>query len=310
MVGGARTAVGARPVIGARPVVGGQRVAVARPYGYPRSYRSYSYYPRSYYYGYYNRPLFWGPYGWAFGGGYSWGYGPYGFSGWQRGPFGYPYYGARYLASSIRVQVTPRQAEVFVDGYYAGIVDDFDGTFQRLNLEPGQHDVVIWAEGYRTLYEKLYLEPGRNYRIAKVMQPLGPGEPGEPRPMPPDEPERQAGPPWDVREPASPMPPQRQPMPPGRQPTPPGLEPTPPAREVRPTDDFGELVMRIQPAGATVLIDGEEWLGPENQPRLVVRLAPGEHRVEVRKQGYQTFTTTVYVTAGEPVTLNVSLYQD
>ena len=32
----------------------------------------------------------------------------------------------------------PSEARVYVDGYYAGTVDDFDGLFQRLNVSPGR----------------------------------------------------------------------------------------------------------------------------------------------------------------------------
>ena len=53
--------------------------------------------------------------------------------------------------SSIRFKVSPRNAEVFVDGYYAGTVDDFDGVFQRMRLEPGPHDVTLYLPGYRTV---------------------------------------------------------------------------------------------------------------------------------------------------------------
>src|SRR5438552_1906941 len=40
---------------------------------------------------------------------------------------GYPY-GYRYAArdASVRFDVKPNEASVYVDGYYAGIVDDFD----------------------------------------------------------------------------------------------------------------------------------------------------------------------------------------
>src|SRR5262245_22712637 len=51
-----------------------------------------------------------------------------------------PPYGHRYAApdGSLRLEVKPREAEVYIDGYYAGTVDDFDGTFQRLRVVPGQ----------------------------------------------------------------------------------------------------------------------------------------------------------------------------
>ena len=35
----------------------------------------------------------------------------------------------------VRIQGAPHNAEVYVDGNYAGVVDDYDGTFQRLDLE-------------------------------------------------------------------------------------------------------------------------------------------------------------------------------
>jgi hypothetical protein len=43
--------------------------------------------------------------------------------------------------------VKPREAEVFVDGYYVGRVDDFDGMFQRLELEAGPHRIEIRQPG-------------------------------------------------------------------------------------------------------------------------------------------------------------------
>ena len=61
-------------------------------------------------------------------------------------------YGYRLRApdASVRLDVKPKEAEVYVDGYYAGVVDDFDGTFQRLRVEPGEHEIELWLDGYRT----------------------------------------------------------------------------------------------------------------------------------------------------------------
>src|SRR5690348_18075962 len=52
------------------------------------------------------------------------------------GYYGYSpgYYRSRYRdGGSVRIQVEPSKTRVYVDGYYAGIVDDFDGIFQRLS---------------------------------------------------------------------------------------------------------------------------------------------------------------------------------
>jgi hypothetical protein len=43
------------------------------------------------------------------------------------------------------------------------------------------------------------------------------------------------------------------------------------------------------------------------ETRLVVDLPEGPHRVEVRKDGFRTYTTTVHVRRGQTVTVNVSL---
>ena len=69
---------------------------------------------------------------------------------------GYPFPPYRYPNihpdSSVRLEVTPRDAEVYVDGYHAGIVDDFDGMFQRLRVEPGQHEITLYHDGYRAVH--------------------------------------------------------------------------------------------------------------------------------------------------------------
>ena len=71
----------------------------------------------------------------------------------------YPYgYGYRTYEpeASVRLEVKPKEAEVYVDGFYAGIVDDFDGTFQRLRVPPGEHELELWLEGYRTVRQKVF----------------------------------------------------------------------------------------------------------------------------------------------------------
>jgi hypothetical protein len=116
-----------------------------RPY-YRPYYRTY--YPRSrFYFNYgYGYPYSFIGYPYAypgFGYGYGWGYGhPY-------GAYGYPYYGSGYAEDQggIRLQVKPKEAEVFADGYYVGTVDDFDGMSQRLALDAGHHKIEIRAPG-------------------------------------------------------------------------------------------------------------------------------------------------------------------
>jgi PEGA domain len=100
----------------------------------------------------------------------------------------YPYYGAYVVGASpvgdVRVLATPKQAQVYVDGFYAGIVDDFDGALQRLRTTPGGHAITLHLEGYRTITENIYVTPGSTFKLQLTMDKLAPGEPSEPPPAP------------------------------------------------------------------------------------------------------------------------------
>ena len=78
-------------------------------------------------------------------------------------PDGYGYYaiapGRAYGA--VRIVDAPPDAQVFVDGYYAGVVDDYDGVFQHLNLEAGAHHIEIETAGYQPFAFDVRVDPGR-----------------------------------------------------------------------------------------------------------------------------------------------------
>jgi hypothetical protein len=50
---------------------------------------------------------------------------------------------------------------VYADGYYVGIVDDFDGVFQHLELEPGAHRIEIRGPGLPPTAFDVNIQPGR-----------------------------------------------------------------------------------------------------------------------------------------------------
>jgi hypothetical protein len=193
-------------------------------------------------------------------------------------PSGYPPSGGAYaVTSSIRVQVTPKDADVFVDGFYAGKVDDFDGTFQRLRIEPGAHELQVFLPGHRLYARKVYLQPGNTFTVRHTMARLAVGE---------TEPDRPAG---TVRpqSPQAPTPAQ-----------PPDVTPSP--------DRPGAVAIRMTPTDAIVLIDEHPWNGDRSEP-LTVQLAPGRHTIEVRKSGYRGYLTEVSVEPGRTMPLNISL---
>lgn len=65
-----------------------------------------------------------------------------------------PYYGG------VSLEISPSDGEVFVDGTYAGYVEDFDGTQQPLTLTAGAHRIEIRAPGYEALVLDVNVNPG------------------------------------------------------------------------------------------------------------------------------------------------------
>jgi hypothetical protein len=285
----------------------------------PAYYRPY-YYP--YYRPYYYSPYFYSPFYSSFYFGFGWGYPYYSSFGWgypyyggyPGGPYPYPYYGYSGWASA-RIEVKPRDAQVYIDGNFVGLVDDFDGVFQRLDVPPGEHELSIYMPGHQTYSEQTLFRPGQGYSFKTVLQPLPPGTPDDPKPQPRQRSsgggnaDQEAPPPGYGN---YPRPDEPYGQPPPRDPAPYGRTQPPPDRSgdrnrVVVGGGFSTLSLRVQPGDAVVQIDGERWDSPDGGSRLIVQLAAGEHRIEVRKDGFKPYSTTITIRSGEPQTLNVVL---
>jgi hypothetical protein len=111
-----------------------------------------------------------------YGGYYPWGYGGLGLGGyygwydpWWYDPYyyggGYGYGRSSYFGSpwdgGLRLKVKPSDAEVYVDGYFAGIVDEFDNAFQRLRIDSGPHRIEVRREGFEPLSFEVRILPDR-----------------------------------------------------------------------------------------------------------------------------------------------------
>jgi hypothetical protein len=101
---------------------------------------------------------------------YPWAYGGIGFGGYYGfyDPGWYDPYPPVYTSSgdygyegALRLKVKPREASVYVDGYFTGRVDDFDGVFQRLKIDAGPHRVEIRLDGYEPLTFDVRIDPDR-----------------------------------------------------------------------------------------------------------------------------------------------------
>ena len=303
-----------------------------RPYFSYGHYRPYRYWPYRYYAGftpyYYRSGVYLGAYPTAV-------YAPYqpyqAYQGYQ------PYQGYAFGSGAVRTLVELKETQVFVDGYYAGIVDDFDGTFQKLYLQPGEHTIELRLEGYQTFQQRIFASPSHTQKIHHQMVPLGPGE------MNPESsnqgavsPERGALSPSAVP-PAAAKPVERRPgaergvraptdergeaesrseKPWGLGPAAPIGEPPPPPEPAPPSSSplvlstgpqFGVLTLRVQPAEADVYIDGEHWGALGGIEELSIHLPAGRHRIELRREGDTVFATEVEIRRGEATPLNIRL---
>lgn len=203
---------------------------------------------------------------------------------------------------ALRLQIKPKDAEVFVDGYLMGIVDDFDGTFERLHLDAGEHTLEVYRAGYRVGRQKIFIGPHATLRVRYTLQKLGPNDAPEPRPAARQVAARGNGPvdrdfPMEGAGPRDPR------HDPARRP------PIERPRERAPRDrdgGYGTLAVHVQPRDAEVLIDGEHW-DVNHDGRVDVQLAAGRHHVEVRRRGSRPFGQDIDVRPGDVTPLNVSL---
>ncbi len=87
-------------------------------------------------------------------GGYSprvYGYGPGGYS---VGPSVSVYGGVSF-------DMQPSDADVFVDGNFAGRIGDFTPGSAPLTLTPGVHRIAVQREGFRPMEWEVTIEPGQ-----------------------------------------------------------------------------------------------------------------------------------------------------
>lgn len=104
------------------------------------------------------------------------------------GPGPYPYSAAypdgACLTGKVRVLATPKRADVYVDGFFAGFVDDFDGALQSLPTTPGIHAITLYFEGYRTITRDIFVTSHATMTVRLEMDRLEPDQASEPPPAP------------------------------------------------------------------------------------------------------------------------------
>ncbi len=77
---------------------------------------------------------------------------------------------------AVRIEVSPKGArdeiEVYVNEARAGVVDDFDGFFQRLHLEEGEYEIELRLPGYKPLRSSIFVARGNTYKLRGQLEAL------------------------------------------------------------------------------------------------------------------------------------------
>ena len=196
----------------------------------------------------------------------------------------YPYRNRSYgydPTGAVRVLVDPKETKVYVDGYYAGIADDFDGIFQRLYLPPGRHEVALKLDGYKTHRVQIYSARGHTIKLHHDMV-QGEGE---------DEPENMVGPmDEDMDEDEARL----------------RENEDPPARgeaRIR-KGGLGTLRLSVSPKDAAVYVDGEFWGNGISED---LKLPAGRHEIAVVRPGFQSYERQIEIRADDTLELDIDL---
>ncbi len=65
------------------------------------------------------------------------------------------------LSGGLQLDIEPRRALVYVDGWYVGLVDQFSGYYRHLDIDAGSHTFEILATRYEPLAVEIAISPGR-----------------------------------------------------------------------------------------------------------------------------------------------------
>lgn len=88
-----------------------------------------------------------------------------------RAPLAPVFIGPAPIYGGVALEMSPYDAEVFVDGTYAGRVEDFDGSTEPLTLVPGTHRIEVQAPGFVPLTFDVAVQAGQVIPYRGDLQP-------------------------------------------------------------------------------------------------------------------------------------------
>lgn len=236
--------------------------------------------------GYYSPYSYYGPYG---------GYGYYG-----RYPYSYRGYATPDWAA-IDTDISPEEAEIYLDGRNVGIADDFDGYPDYLYLEPGQYRLEFRLEGYETRSIDIRARRGAKLDIDQKLRRI-PGAGRYSGGRRDSDPNAQRF--WGKgREGSGPV--TREPID--------NEDPYIDSEDARSSDAVREGESRVRlsvdPADAAVYVD-DRFIGTAEDVsarRRGIALSPGKHTLTVLRPGFEGKTVNVQIDEGETEEIRVSL---
>ena len=88
-----------------------------------------------------------------------------------RAPLAPVFIGPSPIYGGVALEMSPYDADVYVDGTYAGRVEDFDGSKQPLTLVPGTHRIEVQAPGFVPLTFDVAVQAGQVIPYRGDLQP-------------------------------------------------------------------------------------------------------------------------------------------
>lgn len=221
----------------------------------------------------------------------------------------------------VRIGVRPWWTRLELDGRFIGIADDFDGVPDYLYLRPGTYRLACILGGYETQVVEIVAKAGYRYdidfrlkRVKGTKKEHFWQKPHRPKPLPrlygpvkgqgaPESASGQAGRPGNGTAPPRGTGPDLSLRP--------DLAPGTAGGADRKADsskaEMGRVVLRVDPPGAAVYLDGEFLATGRELRQLVEPLAvsPGRHVVEIVAPGLPGVRREFDAAPGETVTLEL-----
>ncbi|HSQ35921.1 MAG TPA: PEGA domain-containing protein [Candidatus Binatia bacterium] len=189
-----------------------------------------------------------------------------------------------YDAVLVRMEVTPDDADVLLNGRLIGVAYEFSTPRSALRLASRQNEIVFKKQGYAEASVDLNAYSSRNITLRINLE--------QPEPK-----AAAAGPAATSEQEAYTA--KTEPAPP----PPPGEKPA--AAEDRAVT---LVILTVTPAEAAIYIDGKFWgLAPEAAKIENLRLRPGKYVFEAFKPGFKAYKKEISVPKGEKFALAIAL---